>query len=221
MPLSQVFNMDCMEGMKQYPDKHFELAIVDPPYGIGEDGRNNHTRSKLAKAKDYRSNAKYDNAIPSEDYFKELMRVSKHQIIWGGNYFLDYLNNTPCMIVWDKDNGESDFADCELAWTSFDTAVRKFKHKWAGMLQEDMKNKEERIHPNQKPVRLYKWTLMRYAREGWKILDTHLGSGSHRIAAYELGFDFTAFEQDPHYYQEQEYRFREQTAQQDLFRQAS
>lgn len=120
-------NKDCMVGMSEYPDKFFDLAIVDPPYGIGEDGRNNHTRSKLAKSKDYRSNARYDNSIPDYAYFQELFRVSKNQIIWGGNYYIEFLKNTPCIIVWDKDNGENDFADCELAWTSFSTAVRRFK----------------------------------------------------------------------------------------------
>lgn len=216
-PLSIVTCEDCMDLMSRYPDKYFELAIVDPPYGIGEDGRNNHTRGKLAKAKDYRQNSRYDNAIPDEKYFSELKRVSKNQIIWGGNYFIDYLTNTPCMIVWDKNNGENDFADCELAWSSFDSAVRYFKHTWNGMLQEDMRNKEERIHPNHKPVRLYKWLLEKYAKEGDKILDTHLGSGSSRIAAYIIGFDFYGCEIDKDYFDAQEKRFKEQTAQGSLF----
>jgi site-specific DNA-methyltransferase (adenine-specific) len=213
-PISLIENIDCMEGMKKYPDKFFELAIVDPPYGIGESGQTNKTRSVLAKSKDY-GNKNWDVSAPNDEYFKELFRVSKNQIIWGANHFLGM--TSPCWIVWDKQNGENDFADCELAWTSFDTAVRQFTFKWHGMLQQDMKNKEERIHPTQKPVALYKWLLSNYAKEGDKILDTHLGSGSSRIAAYIMGFDFYGFEIDKDYYDAAEKRFREQTAQQSLF----
>lgn len=209
--------MDCMEGMKQFPDKFFELAIVDPPYGIGEDGRNNHTRGKLAKAKDYRSKSRYDNSTPDEQYFKELKRVSVDQIIWGGNYFIENLESTPCFIVWDKNNGDNDFADCELAWASFDTAVRRYKYTWAGMLQENMKNKEIRIHPNHKPIQLYKWLLTNYAKQGDKILDTHMGSQSSRIAAYNMGFDFWGYEIDSEYFEQGNKRFAEQTAQTQLF----
>jgi site-specific DNA-methyltransferase (adenine-specific) len=193
-------NKNCMEGMKEYPDKYFDLAIVDPPYGIGEDGRNNHTRGKLAKAKDYRSTSRYDNSIPDYTYFQELFRVSKNQIIWGGNYYIEFLKNTPCVIVWDKDNGESDFADCELAWTSFETAVRRFKFRWSGMLQEDMKNKEERIHPNHKPTALYKWLVKNYAKQGYKILDTHVGSASSLITFEDAGLDYVGFELDEIHY---------------------
>jgi len=193
-------NVNCMQLMSEYPDKYFDLAIVDPPYGIGEDGRTNHTRSVKAKAKNYSNNSRYDNATPDYNYFQELFRVSKHQIIWGGNYYIEFLKNTPCVIVWDKDNGENDFADCELAWTSFPSAVRKFKWRWQGMLQEDMKNKQERIHPNEKPIVLYKWLLKNYATEGNKILDTHLGSGSIAIACHDFKFDLTASEIDENYF---------------------
>lgn len=213
MPISEVFNEDNMIGMARYPDKFFDLAIVDPPYGIGEDGRNNHTRGKLAKAKDYRRNSRYDNDIPPAEYFIELFRVSKNQIIWGGNYFIQHLYDTPCFIVWDKNNGENDFADCELAWTSFKTACRKFKHTWNGMLQENMAQKEERVHPNHKPARLYKWLLTNYAQPGNKILDTHMGSQSSRIAAYQMGFDYWGFEIDREYFEAGNKRFKEQTAQ--------
>jgi site-specific DNA-methyltransferase (adenine-specific) len=216
-PISIAENIDNMEFMARYPDKYFDLAIVDPPYGIGEDGRNNHTRSKLAKASDYRKNSRYDNATPEKKYFEELLRVSKNQIIWGGNYFIEYLKNTPCFIVWDKNNGENDFADCELAWSSFNTAVRMFKHTWNGMIQQDMKNKEKRQHPNQKPVALYKWLLNNYAKPGDKILDTHLGSGSSRIAAFDLGFDFYSCELDKEYFEKQEKRFNEFASQQRMF----
>lgn len=216
MPISEAFNMDCMEGMKQYPDKHFNLAIVDPPYGIGEDGRNNHTRGKLAKAKDYRKNARYDNNVPNANYFRELIRVSKNQIIWGANHFAN-MAPASCWIVWDKDNNDNDFADCELAWTSFTTAVRRIKDRWNGMLQEDMKNKEKRIHPNHKPIFLYKWLLNNYAKAGDKILDTHLGSGSSRIAADEIGFDFTGYELDKEYFEAQELRFKQYKSQLKIF----
>jgi len=208
----EILNIDNMVYMAGLPDNAFDLAIVDPPYGIGEDGRNNHTRNKLAKAKDYRGHSKYDNNIPSAEYFIQLKRVSKNRIIWGGNYFIMHLDATPCFIVWDKNNS-GDFADCELAWTSFETACRKFKYTWNGMLQEDMANKETRIHPNHKPIKLYKWLLHNYAKEGDKILDTHLGSGSSAIAAHNMGFDFVGCELDTDYYNGACKRFKEQTAQ--------
>lgn len=213
---TKVFLKDCMEGMRDYPDKHFDLAIVDPQYGIQEDGRNNHTRSVKTKAKDYRSASRYDDRPPGPEYFAELFRVSKHQIIWGANHFGN-LAPASCWIVWDKENGENDFADCELAWTSFSSAVRKFRFRWQGMLQGDMKNKQERIHPNEKPIPLYKWLLKNYANPGNKILDTHLGSGSSRIAAYDMGFDFTGFEIDKDYFDAQEKRFQQFKAQTKLF----
>ena len=162
---SGFYNQDCIDGMVGFPDNFFDLAIVDPPYGIGEDGAKNHTRSCLADTTKF-TPKKWDSETPGDEYFIELFRVSKHQIIWGGNYFLDNLGSTPCMIVWDKDNGNNDFADCELAWTSFQTAVRKFTFRWQGMLQQNMKHKEVRIHPTQKPIPLYQWLLMNYAKPG-------------------------------------------------------
>ncbi len=190
-----------MALMARYPDNYFDLAIVDPPYGIGEDGSKNHTRSKLAVSKNYKSFTGQDKEPPSLEYFEELIRISKNQIIWGANHFISRIPfDSPCWIVWDKINGETDFADCELAYTSFKTAVRKFKWKWHGMIQHDMKNKENRIHPTQKPVALYKWLLMNYAKPNDKILDTHLGSGSIAIACYDLGFDLTACELDTDYF---------------------
>lgn len=208
----ELLNIDCKEYMAGLPDKAFDLAIVDPPYGIGQDGRQNHTRGKLAKAKDYRSNSRYDNSIPDSAYFIELKRISKNQIIWGGNYFINELDATPCFIVWDKNNGANDFADCELAWTSFSTAVRKFKYTWNGMLQGNMERKQERIHPNEKPFQLYAWLLKNYAKEGDKILDTHLGSGSSAIAAHKLGFDFVGTEIDKEYYDAALKRYKKETA---------
>ena len=212
----ELIHGDCMDLLKETPDKFYELAIVDPPYGIGEDGRNNHTRSVNAKAKDYRGNSEYDNTAPDANYFVELMRISINQIIWGANHFGN-LAPASCWVVWDKDNGENDFADCELAWTSFDTAVRKFKWRWQGMLQGDMKNKQERIHPNEKPIPLYRWLLKNYAKPGDKILDTHLGSGSIAIACHDYGFALTATELDKDYYEAACKRFRNHVAQQKLF----
>lgn len=204
-----VENIDCMLGMARYPDKYFELAIVDVPYGIKEDGRNNHTRGCLASSKNYSGRSKYDNTPPDMVYFNELMRVSVNQIIWGANHFISRIPfDSSCWIIWDKDNGDTDFADCELAWTSFKTAARKFKFKWQGMLQGNMKDKEVLIHPNHKPVALYKWILRNYAKPGDKILDTHLGSGSSRIACYDGGFDFTGFELDKDYHDAAELRFQ-------------
>jgi site-specific DNA-methyltransferase (adenine-specific) len=212
--ISKVTNEDCMVGMARYQDKYFDLAIVDPPYGIGENGSKNHTRGKLAIAKNYKSFAGNDISAPDINYFNELLRVSKNQIIWGANHFIKNISyNSSCWIVWDKDNGENDFADAELAYTSFKSAVRIFKFRWNGMLQQNMKDKEQRIHPTQKPVALYKWLLQNYAKQGDKILDTHLGSGSSRIAAYEMGFDFTAFELDKEYFEAQEKRYKAHIAQ--------
>jgi site-specific DNA-methyltransferase (adenine-specific) len=196
----KITNEDNMELMARYEDNYFDLAIVDPPYGInanlkrGDTGKNKHI-----KQKDYHV-GDWDNEIPNKEYFIELKRVSKNQIIWGGNYFLDYLNATSCFIVWDKKNGENYYADCELAWTSFKTSVRKFEWRWHGFLQQNMKDKQERIHPTEKPIKLYEWLLMNYAKDDYKILDTHLGSGSIALACHNLGYDLTACELDKEYY---------------------
>ena len=211
--LLDIRHADCMDMMREFPDKYFELAIVDPPYGIGEDGEKNHSRDRLAVATRYHAKS-WDNSIPSQEYFQELLRVSRRQIIWGGNYFP--MPPSSCWIVWDKDNS-GDFADCELAWTSFKTAVRKFKYRWNGMLQEDMANKETRIHPTQKPVALYRWLLSNYANAGDKILDTHLGSGSSAIACHYTGHRLTACELDADYYKAACERIDRETRQQTLF----
>jgi site-specific DNA-methyltransferase (adenine-specific) len=193
-------NIDCNIGMKEFPDKYFELAIVDPNYGIGEDGLKNHSRDCLATSTKFIPK-EWDKTQVDKITLDEIRRVSKNQIIFGANHFISKLPfDSSCWIVWDKDNGETDFADCELAWTSFKTAVRKFTYKWQGMLQGDMKNKELRIHPTQKPVKLYKWLFSKYAKLGDKILDTHVGSGSSIIACIQMGFDVTGFELDEDYY---------------------
>jgi len=218
LKLNNYYNMDCMEGMSQFPDGYFELAIADPQYGIGESGSKNGTRSKLARAKNYIDYHGNDDSPPDPEYFKELARVSKNQIMWGANHYISRNPvDSPCWIVWDKDNGASDFADCELAWTSFSTAVRMFRFRWNGMLQGDMKNKECRIHPNQKPIPLYEWLLTNYAKPGDKILDTHVGSASSLIACHRLGFDYVGFEIDGHYYKLGDNRLQAERSQMTIF----
>lgn len=221
MSISLVENCDCADLMARYPDKYFELACVDPPYGInhankagkmsGQQYGNAATKKRTYKCNDW------DLKIPSGNYFKELLRVSKNQIIFGGNYFAHLLPPSPAYIFWNKDNGSNNFSDGELAYTSFDFGLRMIKITWNGMIQYDMKNKEDRFHPTQKPIRLYKWLLLNYAKHGDKILDTHLGSGSSRIAAYDLGFDFYGCELDKDYYEAQEKRFKQHISQQKMF----
>ena len=158
-----------------------------------------------------------DSSPPDDEYFRELERVSKHRIIWGGNFFLDNLGKTSCLIVWDKGRRGLTQADCEIAWTDLKEQSRVLNFKWNGMLQEDMKNKEKRIHATQKPVALYTWIFNRYAKAGDRILDTHLGSGSSRIAAYSLGLDFVGCEIDKTYFDLEEKRFEKFANQQSLF----
>lgn len=202
----KLYNGDCMEVMKTFKDKQFDLAIVDPPYGIGEDGSKNHTRVRLAKPKDYKGYEGNDKEPPSKEFFNELIRVSRNQIIWGANHFISRIPfDSSCWIVWDKDNS-GDFADCELAWTSFTSAVRKFRWRWNGMLQQNMRKKQERIHPNEKPIELYKWLLQNYAKDGDTILDTHFGSLSIGIACHDMKFDLTAIELDADYYEQAKQR---------------
>jgi site-specific DNA-methyltransferase (adenine-specific) len=214
---SETFNEDCMAVMARYPDKHFDLAVVDPPYGIGEDGASNHSRRKFAKATLY-TPKNWDKEPPPLEYFYELFRVSKNQIVWGANHFISRMPyDSSCWLIWDKENGENDFADCEMAWASFKTAVRRFKFRWAGMLQGNMKDKEIRMHPTQKPVKLYDWIFNNYAKPNDLILDTHLGSGSSRIAAYKNKLNFVGCELDKEYFEAQEKRFKQFTAQLTLF----
>jgi site-specific DNA-methyltransferase (adenine-specific) len=202
-----VTNEDCMALMARYPDNYFELAIVDPPYGININI--SMGRRKGDKKSDYHKFAGNDISIPSKEYFDELFRVSKNQIIWGGNYMTEFLKPSPCWLLWDKGFSEDvTFAQFEMAWTSFLSSAKKFdKHP----------SQHNRIHPTQKPIKLYEWLLMKYAKEGDKIIDTHLGSGSSRIASYNLGFDFTACELDTEYFEAQEKRFKQHIAQQRLF----
>jgi site-specific DNA-methyltransferase (adenine-specific) len=205
MAIQIAHNMDCMEAMREMPDKAFELAIVDPPYGIGIN--HNMGRRKGDKPSDYKK-VKWDDAPPPADYFDELFRVSKNQIVWGANYFS--MPPCKCFIVWRKPqiSEQVSFSMCEYAWASFDATAKE----WIGMSAE-----ADRIHPTQKPVALYEWLIRNYAKPGDKILDTHLGSGSSRIAAYNLGFDFVGYEIDTDYFNAQEERFQKHTAQIRLF----
>lgn len=206
LKLNEFYNMDCMEGMKLIPDKYFELAIVDPPYFEGPNKRKFYGRAinKLnIKRKDYL--VIDDWSIPNDEYFKELIRVSKQQIVWGINHFDTYLG--PGRIIWDKVNGDSTFSDCEIAYCSIHNKTKIFRYMWNGMMQGksiseghimqgDKSKNEIKIHPTQKPVNLYKWILLNYAKQGDKILDTHVGSASSLIACYDMGFDYIGFELD-------------------------
>lgn len=208
---------DCMDALRAMPDNAYDLAIVDPPYGIDINNQSQGKGGGVARKIEYRKKD-WDKAAPEIDYFNEMRRVSKNQIVWGANHFISRLPiDSSCWVVWDKDNGTTDFADCELAWTSFKTAVRCFKWTWAGMRQQNMKHKEKRIHPTQKPVQLYKWLLQNYANPGDKILDTHLGSGSIAIACHDMGFDLDAWEIDKDYFNAASKRLRHHQAQLQMF----
>jgi site-specific DNA-methyltransferase (adenine-specific) len=208
---SKVYNCDNMELMAKYPDGYFELGIIDPPYGIGM----SKSAGKSKKEKD----KKWDDKSPPKEFFLELTRITKNQIIWGANHFIDKLPipSSPCWLLWDKREGfipTRTYADGELAYTSFNKPARIFRHYWDGFMQRE---KEQRIHVTQKPVALYKWLLQNYAKEGDKILDTHLGSGSSRIACHDMKFDFTGCELDKDYFDAAEFRYQEHIKQLTLF----
>jgi site-specific DNA-methyltransferase (adenine-specific) len=204
---NECYLIDNMEFMSEIPNKFYDLAIADPPYGIGEgSGEKNLTRGNKASPTKYHS---YDDKPPDKEYFNELFRISKNQIIWGANHFISKIPyDSSCWIVWDKLNGNTDQADCELAWTSFDCSARIFKFRWQGMLQGNMKNKEHRIHINQKPVALYKWSLRKFAKPGWKIFDSHVGSGSIRVVCFDMDLYFEGCEIKPVFHEDQEKRFK-------------
>lgn len=214
MPLSEVKNIDCMIAMRDYPDKFFDLAIVDPMYDMDEHYLAPGSEESNGVKRRFVQEAKALSKLPivGMDYFNELTRVSRQQIIWGINYF-EFAGEICGRIVWDKVNDESTFSNCELAACSLIQGVRIFRHRWNGFIQQNMKNKEARIHPFQKPVQLYKWILNKYSQPGWKILDTHLGSGSSRVACFDMNFDFTGFEIDLDHFEAQEKRFQQHIAQ--------
>ena len=207
VPSSEVYLEDCVKALKRFNDKHFDLAIVDPPYELNgwHDKGNNRNRQSAKEG----SKRKLWDKMPDEEYFSELKRVSKNQIIWGGNYFA----LPPCKnyIIWDKEIPEGlSFADCEMAWTSFDKAPKMFRYS-------AYLDKANKFHPTQKPVKLYDWIFYKYAKEGQSILDTHLGSGSSRIAAHKAGLQFTGFEIYTEYYEKQEKRFKDFVSQLRMF----
>lgn len=206
----ELLNIDCMEYMEAVPDNHFELAIVDPPYGIGESGG----KDRRGKSKHIRKN--WDSSTPRGDYFRQLKRVSKNQIIWGANYFPKMLSASMGWICWDKKLDNSDFSDFELAYTSFDRAAKVFRFSKNGGSRTPAALADI-IHPCQKPVKLYQWIMKNYAKDGDKILDTHLGSGSSAIAAHYGGFDFVGCELDKDYYEAAKERISRETRQKDLF----
>ena len=220
------YNMDCMAGMREFPDNYFDLAIVDPVYGDVTGG--GYTTSKWDKQEHHigtgKANQKayhrgiWDQQKTQPEYFKELFRVSKNQVIWGGNFFVESLPSSQGWIVWDKQHPEGlTYSDCELAFTSFNVGLRIFRFMWNGMLQGDMKNKESKIHPTQKPVKLYEWILNRYANPGDIILDTHVGSGSSLIACYNTNHKYVGFEIDEEYYRLAQERIKRETAQMNIF----
>jgi len=209
VPSSEVYLEDCVTALKRYADNHFDLAIVDPPYGIGFDNKIREAKTK-----------NWDSAIPTDEYFKELKRVSKNQIIWGANYF-PYLWKNGCrgFVFWNKDVNFDSYSAGELAYTSFDKPAKYFYYAWNGFADgiRGRHKQQKTIHPTQKPIQLYEWLLMNFAKEGDLILDTHLGSGSSRIAAYKGGFNFVGFEIDQEYYEKQEKRFNDFKSQLRLF----
>lgn len=208
MAIQNLIFGDNMPFLINKPNNFYDLAIVDPPYGIGVMSMNYTNSGEIrthgycaAKRRDYRKQGEWD-ICPQKEYFDQLFRVSKNQIIWGGNYFSELIPMSKSFIVWDKrvnDSMRNDFADCEQAWCSTGVA-RIFRFVWNGMIQGNMKNKEDRTHPTQKPVALYKWLLENYAKQGDKILDTHGGSFSHAIAAYDMNFDLDIIEIDEDYF---------------------
>ena len=197
----KLYNADCMEVMKTFKDKQFSLAIIDPPYGVDMANKINSVTGGIKhKAKDW------DKYTPTQEYWDELFRVSKNQIVWGGNYFMSKIQrDSPCWIFWDKNNGDSLFADGEMAWTSFDSPVRLAKIHWCGSAAKH-ETGQNKIHPTQKPIKLYKWLLQNYAKEGDTILDTHFGSLSIGIACHDMKFDLTAIELDADYYEQAKQR---------------
>jgi site-specific DNA-methyltransferase (adenine-specific) len=208
--LSTVYLMDCIEGMKQFPDKNFDLAVVDPPYGIGA-GSKKFINGTSKTVKDYYKENDWDTERPTQEFFTELKRVSKNQIVWGGNYFADLLGAFRCFIFWDKTIHGNSYADGELAWTSFDGVARYYRKNIAQV------NSEGRMHPTQKPITLYDYVFTNFASEGNLIIDTHLGSQSSRIAANKAGLDFVGFEIDRKYFNNGNTRFKNFVSQGVLF----
>lgn len=215
----QLFNMDCMTAMQAMPDKAFDLAIVDPPYGIGMSKGGMVSVIANKSVNPIFDKKEWDDHKPTQEYFDEIIRVSIKHIIWGGNYFLDFLGYCKAPIIWDKLNGDSLYADGEMAWTGGPEIPRNlkiWKHQWCGAFKASERGNIN-IHPTQKPVALYKWLLKNYAKPNDKILDTHLGSGSIAIACYDMGFDLTGYEIDKDYFEAAQKRLENHKKQLTLF----
>ena len=222
----KITNEDNMDLMARYEDNHFDLAIVDPPYGIGFDGGQKTIVGKSEKSKTFNKEiilykkGGWDNNRPKLEYFAELQRISKNQIVWGGNYFADLLPPKKGWIYWDKkitNKNNKNYSDGELAWSSFGCILRKYTYDWIGFGYLNNPQKQKKIHPTEKPIQLYEWLLHNYAKEGDKILDTHLGSGSIAIACHNLGFDLTACELDKDYFDAAIKRLKEHQSQMRMF----
>jgi len=211
VPSSVVYNEDCVEALKRFPDNYFDLAIVDPPYS--ETFNTDACADNKGKKGSYKLDT-LNNHLPTEEYWNELFRVSKNQIVWGANWYGKYFGVGG--LVWFKDN-TGNYSPCEYAYQSINNHIHHYQYRWNGMLQQNMKQKEERIHPTQKPVALYDWILQKFAKQGDLILDTHLGSGSSRIAAHKGGFNFIGYEISKDYYEAQEKRFNDFKSQLRLF----
>jgi site-specific DNA-methyltransferase (adenine-specific) len=211
MAESLVYNMDCMDFMRDKPDKFFDLAIVDPPYGLGIDGQKKSINKNPKHNRKQHIKKSWDNTIPDASYFEELFRVSKNQIIWGGNYFTDFLYPVKGWIFWYKGQNDLTMSDGELAWTSLPIVTRQFEINRCELIAQHT------FHPTEKPIKLYKHIIKNYAKEGDTILDTHIGSGSSRIASFDMGFNFTGFEIDPEYFNDQEKRFHQFKSQLKMF----
>jgi site-specific DNA-methyltransferase (adenine-specific) len=221
----EITNEDNMALMARYPDNYFDLAIVDPPYGIGADEAQNKAaeqriksngKSKAGKGYKLYKKSEWDNDIPTKEYFIELQRVSKNQIVWGGNYMTEHLNPSMGWIIWDKGQRGFSLADGEMAWTSFNKAMRIFEFSRAGCIKSN-NTMTEKFHPTAKPFELYKYCLEKYAKEGDKILDTHLGSGSIALACHDYKYSLTACELDKEYFEAAIKRINNHVSQTKLF----
>lgn len=206
------YHGDCLQVMPEFADKSIDLILTDPPYGIGEAAGKNISRGNLAKATDY-GDSDWDNQIPPPETFVELFRISKEQVIFGGIYFTDYLKPSPSWIIWDKDNGNNDFADCELAWASHKKAVRKFRYRWNGFLQQPGYIRNIRVHPTQKPVAVIQWIIENYSNPGDIILDPFMGSGTTAIACHNTGHYFIGIEKEKEYFDIAVNRYRKEIRQ--------
>lgn len=211
--LNRLYNIDCMKAMQQIPDKFFQLAITDPPYGIGIDGQKLSVNKNPKHNRKQHTKKSWDSGgIPGADYFRELERISVNQIIWGGNYFVEHLQTGhKGWIIWDKGQRGLTMSDCEIAYTSFDRPTRIVTINRVELL------KDGTFHPTQKPVKLYEWILQNYATPGDKIIDTHAGSGASCVACHRLRYEWLGFEIDPEYFKKADERIRAEQSQLSIF----